>query len=229
MPVCSSTSRATPSADRVTAVAAAVADGSAPTLRLALGESSGISRLLQPGETHAGDEPAKSASCRSISSAPTADSTPQVIKIDVEGAELAVLRGARSTVAAAGPGLQLFVEMHPHLWTASASRSTRCAASARRRTWSPNGWTAARGTDLWQTEGVCLRLRPRRMRIVVAHDSVGTEGGVETYLLSVIQALRSRGHQIALVYDRRSEAAEPACARARTSRWASRSEASMRS
>ena len=44
------------------------------------------------------------------------------------------------------------------------------------------------------------------MRIVVAHDSVGTEGGVETYLLSVIQALRSRGHQIALLYDRRSAA-----------------------
>jgi hypothetical protein len=37
------------------------------------------------------------------------------------------------------------------------------------------------------------------MRIVVAHDSVGTDGGVETYLLSVIQALRSRGHQIALL------------------------------
>ena len=43
---------------------------------------------------------------------------PRVIKIDVEGAELAVLRGARSTIAAAGPGLQLFVEMHPHLWPA---------------------------------------------------------------------------------------------------------------
>ena len=42
------------------------------------------------------------------------------------------------------------------------------------------------------------------MRIVVAHDSLGTEGGVETYLLSVIGALRSRGHQIALLYYRRS-------------------------
>lgn len=42
------------------------------------------------------------------------------------------------------------------------------------------------------------------MRIVVAHDSLGTEGGVETYLLSVIQALRSRGHQIALLYYRQN-------------------------
>ncbi len=44
------------------------------------------------------------------------------------------------------------------------------------------------------------------MRIVVAHDSLDTEGGVETYLLSVIQALRSRGHQIALVYHGRRAA-----------------------
>ena len=41
---------------------------------------------------------------------------PTVIKIDVEGAELAALRGARATIASAGPRLQLFVEMHPQLW-----------------------------------------------------------------------------------------------------------------
>jgi glycosyltransferase involved in cell wall biosynthesis len=44
------------------------------------------------------------------------------------------------------------------------------------------------------------------MRIVVAHESLGTEGGVETYLLSVMQRLRDRGHQIALLYYRRSQA-----------------------
>jgi glycosyltransferase involved in cell wall biosynthesis len=44
------------------------------------------------------------------------------------------------------------------------------------------------------------------MRIVVAHESIGTEGGVETYLLSALQGLRRRGHAIALVYHRRSEA-----------------------
>jgi len=47
------------------------------------------------------------------------------------------------------------------------------------------------------------------MRIAVAHESVGTEGGVETYLLSAIEALRSRGHQIALLYCRRGEAPGP--------------------
>ncbi len=44
------------------------------------------------------------------------------------------------------------------------------------------------------------------MRIVVAQDAIETEGGVETYLLAVMQALRSRGHQIALLYHRRSAA-----------------------
>ena len=47
------------------------------------------------------------------------------------------------------------------------------------------------------------------MRIAVAHESVGTEGGVETYLLSTIQGLRHRGHQVALVYYRRCDSATP--------------------
>jgi glycosyltransferase involved in cell wall biosynthesis len=42
------------------------------------------------------------------------------------------------------------------------------------------------------------------MRIAVAHESVDTDGGVETYLVSAITELRRRGHQIALVYFRRS-------------------------
>ena len=54
-----------------------------------------------------------------------------------------------------------------------------------------------------------------RMRIVVAHDSVDTEGGVETYLLSVIRALGDRGHQIALLYHRRSRSRVPPLERAR--------------
>ena len=47
------------------------------------------------------------------------------------------------------------------------------------------------------------------MRIVVAHESVETAGGAETYLVSVIQGLRERGHQIALVYHRRSDGGSP--------------------
>lgn len=38
------------------------------------------------------------------------------------------------------------------------------------------------------------------MRIVVAHDSIDTDGGVETYLVAVIAEMRRRGHQVALLY-----------------------------
>ena len=40
------------------------------------------------------------------------------------------------------------------------------------------------------------------MKILFAHDSIDTDGGVETYLLSVITELRRRGHQVALAYCR---------------------------
>lgn len=38
------------------------------------------------------------------------------------------------------------------------------------------------------------------MRILLAHDAIGTDGGVETYLLSVMPELRRRGHEVALAY-----------------------------
>jgi glycosyltransferase involved in cell wall biosynthesis len=42
------------------------------------------------------------------------------------------------------------------------------------------------------------------MRIAIAHESIDTDGGVETYLLSVIAELRARGHELALVHHRPS-------------------------
>jgi glycosyltransferase involved in cell wall biosynthesis len=41
------------------------------------------------------------------------------------------------------------------------------------------------------------------MKIVVAQDALHAEGGVETYLASVIPALRARGHSVSLLFVRR--------------------------
>jgi FkbM family methyltransferase len=145
-------------ADRVTAVAAAIGDETTTHLRFALFESSGISRMArerdEPGATIE-DVPAWSIDrfCAARGIAPT------VIKIDVEGAELAALRGARATIAAAGPRLQLFVEMHPQLWPGFGITAGDVEAECRAQ-----GLVVERldgGTkDLWTVEGVCLRLCP---------------------------------------------------------------------
>ena len=147
-------------ADRVTSVCAAIADDRATRLRFALFESSGISRMAreheEPGATIE-EVPAWSIDrfCRTRGIAPI------VIKIDVEGAELAALRGARATIAAAGSRLQLFVEMHPQLWPAFGITAGDIERECRAQ-----GLIAERLDasirDLWTLEGVCIRLRPAR-------------------------------------------------------------------
>jgi len=83
---------------------------------------------------------------------------PHLIKVDVEGAELAVLQGARETIRAAGPGLKLFVEMHPELWPAlGTSRDAMTAELAFQRL-RPERLDGS--PDIWTIEGVSLRLRP---------------------------------------------------------------------
>ena len=79
---------------------------------------------------------------------------PDVVKIDVEGAELDVLRGARRTLA--GPGVTAFVEFHPATWSASgiAPDTIRAELAAQRLSAVP----LLQGFDVWNTEGVCARL-----------------------------------------------------------------------
>ncbi len=158
-------------ADRVTPVTAAVADGRDPVLRLALGESSGTSRLLQPNEAPV----ANSSEVRATSIDQFCAEhrlAPRVIKIDVEGAELAALRGARATIAAAGRDLQLFVEMHPHLWTELGIASDDVQRECERQGLAAERLDGRR-EDLWRTEGVCLRLRPGGACLAVASAKAG--------------------------------------------------------
>lgn len=81
---------------------------------------------------------------------------PDVIKIDVEGWELAVLRGAR-TLLTRLPGVALFVEMHPSVWPLIGVTKADVLAEldAQQLTLTPIAPLA----DVWAIEGVCVRLQ----------------------------------------------------------------------
>lgn len=80
---------------------------------------------------------------------------PDVIKIDVEGAELAVLKGARRTLAS--PNVQAFLEFHPSVWTSRGV--TRDALRAELAGQGLAAEPLEPSLDIWSTEGIAVRLR----------------------------------------------------------------------
>ncbi|MFL6280572.1 MAG: FkbM family methyltransferase [Vicinamibacterales bacterium] len=83
---------------------------------------------------------------------------PAFIRMDVQGAEFDALRGARRTIAAAGPGLTIVAEMHPQCWPSFGIDEAHA-----RHTIDTLGLSAEPlepGTDLFARDGHIV-LRPR--------------------------------------------------------------------
>jgi FkbM family methyltransferase len=143
---------------RVAPIRAAVTDGSIDRVRLATAPSSGLARVTS--EDAAFPDAIEVAATSIDDFCETNGIAPRVIKIDVEGAELQALRGARRTIAARGPSLALFVEMHPSIWSSSGLSAEDLAREIAAQGLVPERLDGT-ARDLWTTEGVCLRLRPR--------------------------------------------------------------------
>ena len=146
-------------ASRVTAIDSAITDRPG-RVDLAVFDVPGISRLCADGLPSGGervDTPATSIDefCAER------NLRPDVIKLDVEGAELAALRGARRTIALAGQALQLFVEIHPRLWQSMGYSRHELIAECEAQGLLPERLDGGK-SNLWTTEGVCLRFRASR-------------------------------------------------------------------
>ena len=139
-------------ADRVVVQPQAVSDriSKAPFLITASG---GDSRLLQHGVS--GAVMVRTLAIDDFCAARGV--TPDVIKMDIEGAELAALRGARHTIARCGSRLALFVELHPSLWAAQGY--SRRDLEQELETQGLRAEALPGIADPWDIAGVCVRLR----------------------------------------------------------------------
>jgi FkbM family methyltransferase len=138
----------------VTPINAAVCYVTCEHAPFALAASSGISRLAGSPS----DAPTIAVQTTSIDDfCRQRGITPRVIKIDVEGAELDVLRGARATIAQA-KDLQLFVEMHSSLWPTMKISAHDLQQECAAQNLTAERLDGVKG-DAWSLEGVAIRLR----------------------------------------------------------------------
>jgi FkbM family methyltransferase len=136
-------------------IEAAVSDASS-TVQLLNEGSEGTNRLIFPGESAAGRRTLSVSTVTVDEFCERENILPDLIKIDVEGFELGVLRGARRTIRACGDRLSLFVEMHPTTWAAAGIPKEDVLEELQAQGLAAS--LLAAGEPLWSVEGVCLRL-----------------------------------------------------------------------
>ena len=85
------------------------------------------------------------------------DLKPDVIKIDIEGFELAALRGAETTLRTRRDELTVFVEMHPTTWKTLGLTRDDIEKELGRQGYVAEPLVPTEN-DPWEVEGVCMRL-----------------------------------------------------------------------
>ena len=139
-------------ADVVDARRVALSDG-AGTAAFAAEGVSGANRLRGAGEAGGG----MAVPTISLDELCAAEGiSPRLVKVDVEGAELAVLRGARETIRRFGDRMALFVEFHPTIWREMGIGRGEVADEIRRQ--GLRCVPLRPGADPWALEGECVRL-----------------------------------------------------------------------
>jgi FkbM family methyltransferase len=139
--------------ERVTPVCAAVGSSSSAA-QLLSDAGTGGSRLAVAGDADRSTTPVRVMTIDEFCA--KEQIVPDFIKIDVEGSELDVLRGARETIRKRRGKLALFVEMHPSLWPAIGVGQEDVEAELRHQGLAATSLTPSGGT--WTVEGICLRL-----------------------------------------------------------------------
>jgi len=140
----------------VTPIRSAVG-AAATTARLVVGSTAGESRLA--GSQDVGATTVDVAVTTIDEFCARRQLTPDFIKIDVEGAELDVLRGARDTIGRQRGRLSLFVELHPSIWRTTGLRVSDVKAEL--DALGLDIVSLQPGVDPWTIEGVCVRLVSR--------------------------------------------------------------------
>ena len=136
-------------------IRAALSDRAA-TARFLLADSAGESRLA--GDTEDGHRRAIPVTSLTIDEVCRREGVaPDFIKIDVEGSELAVLRGARETIRARRGRLAVFVELHPTIWPRLGVSRDDVLGELRALSLAPEILKPV--ADLWAIDGMCVRLR----------------------------------------------------------------------